>query len=269
VAAIYSYSKTKGLFAGVSIEGSVIVERKDTNEAFYRQHVTAAQLLSGAIPPPPEAEVLYRALDLKASRAGYAGGSPNASAYGNDFYHSPDTGDSSSLNRSASTASPGRFGSPQQHQYQGGYNNGNGNNGSPNIGRNRASTNSGNYGGNFNNNNNDQFGSDSKSRQLHDESAAAVGATASQDDPVPRYTPTAVSNPFQDSHASVPPQPPRMATKPEFLTAMYDFVGEKATDLSLKKGDRITVVKRTGSTNDWWTGRIGTREGSFPRNYCL
>ncbi len=30
-AAIYTYSKTKGLFAGVSIEGSYLVERKDAN----------------------------------------------------------------------------------------------------------------------------------------------------------------------------------------------------------------------------------------------
>jgi len=32
---IYSASKTKGLFAGVSLEGSVIVERKDANTKFY------------------------------------------------------------------------------------------------------------------------------------------------------------------------------------------------------------------------------------------
>lgn len=31
VAAIFSYSKTKGLFAGVSLEGSVLVERRDAN----------------------------------------------------------------------------------------------------------------------------------------------------------------------------------------------------------------------------------------------
>ena len=30
-AAIYTYSKTKGLFAGISLEGSVLIERKDTN----------------------------------------------------------------------------------------------------------------------------------------------------------------------------------------------------------------------------------------------
>lgn len=29
VAAMYSYSKTKGLFGGVSLEGSVIVERQE------------------------------------------------------------------------------------------------------------------------------------------------------------------------------------------------------------------------------------------------
>ena len=30
-AAIYTYSKTKGLFAGISIEGSYLIERKDAN----------------------------------------------------------------------------------------------------------------------------------------------------------------------------------------------------------------------------------------------
>jgi lipid-binding SYLF domain-containing protein len=31
LAPIFSYSKTKGLFAGVSLEGSVLIERKDAN----------------------------------------------------------------------------------------------------------------------------------------------------------------------------------------------------------------------------------------------
>ena len=30
--AIYTYSKTRGLFAGISLEGSGIVERKDANK---------------------------------------------------------------------------------------------------------------------------------------------------------------------------------------------------------------------------------------------
>ena len=46
VAAMYSYSKTRGLFGGVSIAGSVIVERQDANAQAYRTDVTAKQLLS-------------------------------------------------------------------------------------------------------------------------------------------------------------------------------------------------------------------------------
>lgn len=33
-AAMYTYSKTKGIFAGVSIEGSYLIERKDANKKF-------------------------------------------------------------------------------------------------------------------------------------------------------------------------------------------------------------------------------------------
>ncbi|ORY51283.1 DUF500-domain-containing protein, partial [Rhizoclosmatium globosum] len=58
-APIYAYSKTKGLFAGVSFEGLVILTRKETNARFYGQQVTPAELLSGKIEPPAEAEVLY------------------------------------------------------------------------------------------------------------------------------------------------------------------------------------------------------------------
>lgn len=35
-AAIYTYSKTKGLFAGISIEGSALIERKDANKKYAR-----------------------------------------------------------------------------------------------------------------------------------------------------------------------------------------------------------------------------------------
>lgn len=57
-AALYSYSKTKGLFGGVSIEGSVIVERQDANRLAYGRDVTAKQLLSGRIDREPWADDL-------------------------------------------------------------------------------------------------------------------------------------------------------------------------------------------------------------------
>ena len=63
----YSYSKTKGLFGGVSIEGSVIVERQDANARAYNDNVTAQMLLTGAVPPPPWADGLIKTLKLLAS----------------------------------------------------------------------------------------------------------------------------------------------------------------------------------------------------------
>lgn len=33
-APMFTYSKSRGLFAGVSLEGTVLIERKDANEAF-------------------------------------------------------------------------------------------------------------------------------------------------------------------------------------------------------------------------------------------
>ncbi|KAI7834886.1 hypothetical protein BX661DRAFT_139334 [Kickxella alabastrina] len=68
LAPVLSYSKSRGLFAGVSLEGSAIFERKDANERMYGRRVRAHELMSGAVAPPPQADVLYRALDLKAAR---------------------------------------------------------------------------------------------------------------------------------------------------------------------------------------------------------
>ncbi|OMJ26536.1 SH3 domain-containing protein [Smittium culicis] len=64
-APVFSYSKTKGLFAGASLEGSVIIERKGTNERFYGKKVRAYELLSGEIEPSPKAQKLYDSIDFR------------------------------------------------------------------------------------------------------------------------------------------------------------------------------------------------------------
>ncbi|OMJ08919.1 SH3 domain-containing YSC84-like protein 1 [Smittium culicis] len=68
-APVFSYSKSKGLFAGISLEGSVIIERKGTNERFYGVKVSAAELLSGKIDPPPKAQRLYDAIEMRNTRS--------------------------------------------------------------------------------------------------------------------------------------------------------------------------------------------------------
>lgn len=64
---IFICSKSKGLFAGMSLEGSLVFERKKANAKFYGISVNAKEILSGAISPPDEAQKLYDALDEKIS----------------------------------------------------------------------------------------------------------------------------------------------------------------------------------------------------------
>ncbi|KAJ5221979.1 uncharacterized protein N7469_010866 [Penicillium citrinum] len=60
-----------------------------------------------------------------------------------------------------------------------------------------------------------------------------------------------------------PPPPPR----PSFVTALYDFDGQGDEDLRIREGDRIRVVKKTNSTDDWWEGELAGVQGYFPANY--
>ena len=59
-AAIYTYSLSKGLFAGVSLEGAVIVTEKGKNERDYGHSVTNSQILSGKAAAPAGSAVLRK-----------------------------------------------------------------------------------------------------------------------------------------------------------------------------------------------------------------
>jgi lipid-binding SYLF domain-containing protein len=61
-AAMYSYSRTQGLFAGISVEGTVIGARDRINAAFYGEPVQPAEILSGKVQPPPGAQKLLAVL---------------------------------------------------------------------------------------------------------------------------------------------------------------------------------------------------------------
>jgi len=61
-AAVYTYSKSRGLFAGVSLEGAVIGTQRDSNFRYYGRPVRADEILNGRVAPPPGAARLRRAL---------------------------------------------------------------------------------------------------------------------------------------------------------------------------------------------------------------
>ncbi|XP_020638282.1 SH3 domain-containing YSC84-like protein 1 [Pogona vitticeps] len=62
-AAVFTYCKSRGLFAGVSLEGSYLIERKETNSKFYGRDIRATAILFGDQPPPAQAQDLYDILE--------------------------------------------------------------------------------------------------------------------------------------------------------------------------------------------------------------
>ena len=61
-AAVYTYSRSKGLFVGVSLEGAVIGTQRQSNFNYYGKPVRADSILTGVTKPPPGAAALRRAL---------------------------------------------------------------------------------------------------------------------------------------------------------------------------------------------------------------
>ena len=58
LAAIYTYSRNQGLFAGVSLEGTVIAARGDANQKYYGRAVTPEEILTGEVKAPAGAKKL-------------------------------------------------------------------------------------------------------------------------------------------------------------------------------------------------------------------
>ena len=90
--------------------------------------------------------------------------------------------------------------------------------------------------------------------------------------PYPGPSGPAASLAASNSVKRAPPPPPAPKPRPapavavEYCTALYDYAATAEGDLSFAAGDRIELVKRTESTEDWWTGRLNGYEGSFPAN---
>ncbi len=62
VAAVYTYSQSQGLFAGIALEGTVIGVRNDANAEYYGRPVTPEEILSGKVRPPAGADRLRKVL---------------------------------------------------------------------------------------------------------------------------------------------------------------------------------------------------------------
>jgi len=302
MAAMYSYSKTRGLFGGVSVEGSVIVERQDANFQAYNSPVTARMILGGTVEPPDWALPLIKTMEA-------CTGMPGGREWINDFT----SGTSGSSYAFGGTASPGsRVQTPsflqkkkkadaspfppsswlsdtQSDSY------------SSIADRQPHSRNHTWDGGDY------PFQSASKTSHtsnLPSQSSQSSGRSLVQSttssfenpanpfvsgtNPLSRksstYTDEGLSNfttPSTLIKKDDPVRSPLPFIKPREelarpllphegiarAVAIYDFNAVESGDLSFSKGDVIIITQKSDSSNDWWTGKNRGRQGIFPANF--
>lgn len=59
---MYSYSRSQGVFGGLSVEGTVVATRKEDNAAYYGKPVQAKDILAGKVAAPAGARKLQQIL---------------------------------------------------------------------------------------------------------------------------------------------------------------------------------------------------------------
>jgi lipid-binding SYLF domain-containing protein len=53
-APVWTYMKSKGLYAGVAVDGTIVIERTDENEKFYGERISVSDILAGKARNPPD-----------------------------------------------------------------------------------------------------------------------------------------------------------------------------------------------------------------------
>ena len=315
VSAVFAYSKSKGLFAGVSVEGSVIVERREANRKFYGDNCTTKQILSGRIRPPPDVDPLFRVLESRAFN--YRTQNYDDQYSEGSFYDDiPDSFSEMSSRRNGSNG--GRYGRGNRSRSNSYYDddddfdddyddfgsndrnrNSAGRSGVARSGsrydRNDNGRSRKNYGGfddaDFDDPSgaNDYYAShrrtgsannnNSRSRwedDVYDRRDASGRDSSSRrdghdvDDLSNRFSRSRISSDRNRNSDGRPDTSARVASSSEKTpkaVALYSFKGEESGDLPFRKGDVITILKKSDSQDDWWTGRVNGNEGIFPANY--
>ena len=67
-AQMLSYSRTQGVFAGVSLSGTSLGPDSDANEKIYGKKVTSEQIFDGSVKAPASADVLLSTLQEKSPK---------------------------------------------------------------------------------------------------------------------------------------------------------------------------------------------------------
>ncbi|KAL8757149.1 MAG: hypothetical protein Q9199_002415 [Rusavskia elegans] len=255
VAGVFAYSKTKGLFAGVSLEGSVLIERRDANEKLYNSRITAKQLLAGGVRPPPSAEPLMRVLNSRVF-AGVASQQTDAMYNEVPIYDEShdnvvwDGRTGSGLNEGVRT---NRTGSVAGDDYEYRDRPQRASTWTDDVYDRQPSGTAPNRTLSTRANPNETFDTMGSGRRstIGDDYSFSDSKPTRPTAPKPKFTPKPTASQLQKDQA----------------IALYTFDADQPGDLGFKKGEVITITKRTENPTDWWTGSIGDRTGVFPSNY--
>eukprot|EP00045_Choanoeca_perplexa_P005768 m.48360 g.48360 ORF g.48360 m.48360 type:complete len:452 (+) comp13283_c0_seq1:109-1464(+) len=300
--AFYTYSRTRGLYAGMSIEGAVLAERKGANRKVYGKDVRAAALLAGKYQPPAEARPLYYALEK--ATGGQAGQAMHAAANAVKSFH--DTGSvpmrpsrSNTANKSSrfsfrrnsgegssmTSTSPDRAAdrAPSAKSQRPG---------SGIFNRARSGSNSsGGKQGTYETGFDDPVfqAPRTKSKPSASRSQAArskpslFGLGNKKPTPAPvKTTPKSQPKPQPKSRRTGAAVALRLMSgaeadtsntpdwnKDSFVQALFDYAGTMDCDLDFVAGDKIKVVTQTTKRDDWWEGEFKGKMGLFPANYTV
>lgn len=239
-AAIYTYSKTKGLFAGISIEGSYLVERKDANRKFYGEDVRACEILSGQVEMFSECSELYstlahhedmfdKVLEAKGRQAIAHGTRMTGRMLARGARECIDKS-SAAISQKLTSGSRARRGPGTSWEEE-------------DISRVER---------NSQPHSRPRSGSESFSRAQSSAGSSAVGRSRSG-----QHSMSATSSAITADWDS-----------PIMCKALWSYKAEMPCDLTFAAGDLIEIRTRTHTQQDWWegAGRDG-RLGIFPANY--
>jgi len=59
---LLTYSRSKGVFAGLTLEGAVVEQDNDSTHAIYGRHMTFRNILSGHAPTPKSGDAFVQAV---------------------------------------------------------------------------------------------------------------------------------------------------------------------------------------------------------------
>ena len=282
VSAMFSYSVSRGLYGGATIEGTFLIDRSATNARAYGRNVLPKDILSGQVKMPIYAKPLINRLnqissnvqhmeDASTEYAAVQGDDDDAYVMPSQYQSRPssqslnraDIDSMDDLDRQLQATSLGHKAPDTSKEYAGLANNQNNHNKSHHRLKHEYESDDVEEGDPFADPSTHTYERTYEREHLsyQPRQSKATGASNTahaamqQQDPVADYVDPALLD-------------------GDLVVALHDFEPQEEGDLAFKRGDILRVLHRTDNLSDWWTGEhvvnFGSDKrtaGTFPSNY--